>query len=156
MHVAGAVARPGVVTLPAGSRVTEALDRAGGADRDADLGRLNLARVVEDGERVYVPRVGETDIPETVDGGTASAPGSSGSAGAGGAGGGSSGADPVVDLNTADQAALETLPGIGPSLAGRILAWRDEHGRFAAVEDLLDVNGIGDVRFADLRDRVRV
>ncbi|PZE31649.1 hypothetical protein DEJ21_17345, partial [Curtobacterium sp. MCSS17_006] len=73
--------------------------------------------------------------------------------GAGGSGG--EGAA-VVDLNTADQTALETLPGIGPGLAGRILAWRDEHGRFAAVEDLLDVSGIGDVRFAELRDRVRV
>jgi competence protein ComEA len=62
----------------------------------------------------------------------------------------------VVDLNTADQAALETLPGIGPALAGRILAWRDEHGRFASVDDLLDVSGIGDARLADLRDRVRV
>jgi competence protein ComEA len=61
-----------------------------------------------------------------------------------------------VDLNSADQAALETLPGIGPSLAGRILAWREEHGRFGSVEDLLDVSGIGDGRFADLRDRVRV
>lgn len=152
VHVLGAVERGGVVSLPPTSRVTDAIDRAGGATADADLDRLNLARVVTDGERLYVPRVGEQDVPsalDPVDGdGGAAAPG----AGAAAAGPG----DSVVDLNTADQAALETLPGIGPGLAGRILAWRDEHGRFTAVEDLLDVSGIGDVRFAELRDRVRV
>ena len=151
VHVVGAVVRPGVVTLGPGSRVSAAMDRAGGATADADLARLNLARVVADGERLYVPKVGETDIPAALD----EAPGAGGAAVPGGV------ASPdvdveVVDLNTADQATLETLPGIGPSLAQRILAWRDEHGRFSAVEDLLDVSGIGDGRFADLQDRVRV
>lgn len=147
VHVLGAVARPGLVTLTAGSRVSDAVDRAGGARDDADLSRVNLARVLADGERLYVPATGETAIPEPVDG----PPGADVGAGATGASSGT-----VVDLNSADQTALETLPGIGPSLAGRILAWRDEHGRFAAVEDLLDVSGIGDARFAELRDRVRV
>lgn len=158
VHVLGAVERDGVVRLPPSSRVTDAIERAGGATADADLARLNLARVLTDGERVYVPRVGEDEVPsalDPVDGGAAAATGGGGSeddgAGAGGAGGAA-----VVDLNSADQATLETLPGIGPGLAGRILAWRDEHGRFTAVEDLLDVSGIGDVRFAELRDRVRV
>lgn len=115
--------------------------------------------MLEDGERLYVPRVGETDIPAALDGSLAAPSGGGGGVGAGagaGAGVGTGAGDVVVDLNTADQAALETLPGIGPSLAGRILAWRDEHGRFSAVEDLLDVSGIGDGRFADLRDLVRV
>ncbi|SDR05075.1 competence protein ComEA [Curtobacterium sp. UNCCL20] len=150
VHVVGAVERPGVVTLGSGSRVSVALERAGGATAEADLARLNLARLVQDGERLYVPRVGETDIPAAL--GVDSGPGGA----AGGGDGGSPAAEAVVDLNTADQATLETLPGIGPGLAGRIIAWRDEHGRFAAVEDLLDVSGIGDGRFADLRDRVRV
>jgi len=150
VHVVGAVERPGVVTLGSGSRVSVALERAGGATAEADLARLNLARVVEDGEWLYVPRVGETDIPAPL--GV-----ESGSIGPGGGGdGGAPAPDAVIDLNAADQAMLETLPGIGPGLAGRILAWRDEHGRFAAVEDLLDVSGIGDGRFAELRDRVRV
>ncbi|WP_396290986.1 helix-hairpin-helix domain-containing protein [Curtobacterium sp. KT1] len=158
VHVLGAVERDGVVRLPPSSRVTDAIERAGGATADADLARLNLARVLTDGERVYVPRVGEDEVPSALDpvdgraaaatGGGESADDGAGAAGAGGAA--------VVDLNSADQAALETLPGIGPGLAGRILAWRDEHGRFTAVEDLLDVSGIGDVRFAELRDRVRV
>ncbi|WP_420367410.1 ComEA family DNA-binding protein [Curtobacterium sp. L1-20] len=177
VHVVGAVERPGVVSLGAGSRVAVAIERAGGAVPDADLTRLNLARVVVDGERLYVPRTGETDLPEVVDGpagagdgagapggaagsagsaGAGGTPGVGGAAGGGDAGGSAAGAVGVVDLNTADQAALETLPGIGPALAGRILAWREEHGRFSAVEDLLDVSGIGGGRFADLRDRVRV
>jgi competence protein ComEA len=157
VHVVGAVARPGIVTLPGGSRVSGAVERAGGARDDADLARLNLARVLVDGERLYVPKVGETDIPAALDGSSSSVGGGGGGAGSDGAGGGAGSAvDAAVDLNTADQTLLETLPGIGPSLAGRILAWRDEHGRFAAVEDLLDVSGIGDVRFAELRDRVRV
>jgi competence protein ComEA len=148
VHVVGAVERPGVVSLGAGSRVSVAIERAGGATGEADLARLNLARVLDDGERLYVPRVGETDIPETLDGSSGGLGVPTGAPGAAG--------DAVIDLNAADQAALETLPGIGPGLAARILAWRDEHGRFTAVEDLLDVSGIGDGRFADLRDRVRV
>jgi competence protein ComEA len=156
VHVLGAVRRSGVVELPASSRVGDALERAGGATDDADLDRLNLARVLTDGERLYVPRVGQQEVPEALG---PMADGAAAGAGAG-SGGGSAGTggeeSAVVDLNTADQTALETLPGIGPGLAGRIIAWRDEHGRFTAVEDLLDVSGIGDVRFAELRDRVRV
>lgn len=154
VHVLGAVQRAGVVTLPGTSRVTDALSAAGGAADDADLARLNLARPVQDGERLYVPRLGEVDVPQALGG---DAGGGAGAGGEGSAsGGGVSGPAGLVDLNAADQAALETLPGIGPALAGRILAWRDEHGRFATVDDLLDVSGIGDARLADLRDRVRV
>jgi len=166
VHVLGAVARAGVVTVRPGSRVSDAIERAGGAAQDADLARLNLARVVEDGERLYVPRAGEDEIPEALgpslggsaagSGGAPAGAGSGGGASAGASSGGGDGSAGVVDLNAADQAALETLPGIGPALAGRILAWRDEHGRFSAVEDLLDVSGIGDATFEGLRDQVRV
>jgi len=160
VHVLGAVRRSGVVELPASSRVGDALERAGGATDDADLDRLNLARVLTDGERLYVPRVGQQEVPEALGpmaDGAAAGPTAAAGAGSGGGSAGTGGEESaVVDLNTADQAVLETLPGIGPGLAGRIIAWRDEHGRFTAVEDLLDVSGIGDVRFAELRDRVRV
>ena len=160
VHVLGAVRRSGVVELPASSRVGDALERAGGATDDADLDRLNLARVLTDGERLYVPRVGQQEVPEALGpmaDGAAAGPTATAGAGSGGGSAGTGGEESaVVDLNTADQTALETLPGIGPGLAGRIIAWRDEHGRFTAVEDLLDVSGIGDVRFAELRDRVRV
>lgn len=158
VYVVGAVARAGVVELPDGSRVQAAIERAGGATDVADLTRVNLARPVVDGERLYVPAVGETEVPAAL--GPDLAGGTGGGAGAGAGGGGSGvgdgGAGDVVDLNRADQATLETLPGIGPALAARIIAWRDEHGGFTAVEDLLDVSGIGDARFAELRERVRV
>ncbi|KTR06400.1 hypothetical protein NS184_09435 [Curtobacterium luteum] len=155
VHVAGAVADAGIVSLPAGSRVAAAVERAGGAARDADLGRLNLARPVVDGERVYVPRVGEDDPPPEIAPGVGAESGATGGGASSGAGG-TGAADSAVDLNSADADALETLPGIGPALAARIIAWRAEHGRFGSVEDLLDVSGIGDAKFADLRDRVRV
>lgn len=170
VYVVGAVAHPGVVRVPVGERVSDALDAAGGAGGDADLTRLNLARPVVDGERVYVPRVGETEVPAELQPGGAvvgsGAAGGGGPVGAGGVVGGAAGSgvggtggvgeDAVVDLNAADTTALETLPGIGPALAQRILAWREEHGGFRSVEDLLEVSGIGDGRFAELRDRVRV
>ncbi|WP_251009226.1 SLBB domain-containing protein [Curtobacterium sp. ISL-83] len=123
VHVLGAVAHAGVVDLPVGSRVQDALTRAGGAVAEADLTRLNLARVLEDGERLYVPRVGEAEVPQAlgpVSGGagtTGSSTSASGAAGAPGGAGTAGAPTGVVDLNTADQAALETLPGIGPSLA---------------------------------------
>lgn len=159
LYVVGAVEHAGVVRVAADARVTDALTAAGGAAADADLSRLNLARPVVDGERLYVPRIGEAEVPaELPPGGGAGAGAGAGGSGSGadGAGGGAGAAAQVVDLNTADATALETLPGIGPALAERILAWRDEHGGFRSVEDLLEVSGIGEGRFAELRDRVTV
>lgn len=152
VYVLGAVRHAGVVEVPVGTRVDAVLTRAGGAAADADLARLNLARAVVDGERLYVPRVGETSVPEALGPDVAGGSGASG----GGVGSAAGGPDAVVDLNTADQATLETLPGIGPALAGRIIAWREEHGGFSTIDDLLDVSGIGQARLDDLRDRVRV
>ena len=159
LYVVGAVEHAGVVRVAADARVTDALTAAGGAAADADLSRLNLARPVVDGERLYVPRIGEAEVPaELPPGGGAGAGAGVGGSGSGaaGAGGGAGAAAQVVDLNTADATALETLPGIGPALAERILAWRDEHGGFRSVEDLLEVSGIGEGRFAELQDRVTV
>lgn len=159
LYVVGAVEHAGVVRVAADARVTDALTAAGGAAADADLSRLNLARPVVDGERLYVPRIGEVEVPaELPPGGGAGAGAGAGGSGSGadGAGGGAGAAAQVVDLNTADATALETLPGIGPALAERILAWRDEHGGFRSVEDLLEVSGIGEGRFAELQDRVTV
>jgi competence protein ComEA len=160
VYVLGAVRHAGVVEVPVGTRVDAVLERAGGAAADADLARLNLARAVVDGERLYVPRVGETSVPEAlgpdVAGGSGVVGSGAGSGVGGGVGSAAGGPDAVVDLNTADQATLETLPGIGQALAGRIIAWREEHGGFSSVDDLLDVSGIGQARLDDLRDRVRV
>lgn len=148
VDVAGAVAHPGVVRLPVGARVVDAIAAVGGAASDAELARLNLARVLEDGEQVLVPRPG--DEP----GGTSPAAGA-GPSGAGPVGAGAGTSAGLVDLNRADAAELETLPGIGPVLAERIVEHRAGHP-FTSVEDLDDVSGIGSALLDRLRDRVRV
>lgn len=145
VHVVGQVRRPGLVRLRPGARVADAITAAGGARSQADLTALNLARPVVDGEQVHVPKPGE--VPS----GPPDAPPSP----AGGSGSGA-GAPAAVDLNTADAAALDTLPGVGPVLAQRILDWRAEHGRFSAVDELGEVSGIGDKLMSQLRSRVRV
>ena len=147
VHVAGAVTRPGVVELGPGSRVIDAVEAVGGAHPDADLDRLNLAAKVADGERVYVPKVGEAD-PGAVTGADASATGGSTS----------DAGTPVgkLNLNTATEAQLEGLPGIGPTYAQSIIAERQRRGGFKSVNELRSVRGIGDKRFAELAPLVTV
>jgi competence protein ComEA len=135
VDVAGKVRRPGIVTLPLGSRVHDALDAAGGARKGVDLTSLNLARVLVDGEQILVG--------VSPPGGVA-APAASTAPGVAGAGG------PMVNVNTADQAALEELPGIGPVTASSILQWRADNGPFTAVDELLEVSGIGDATLAKI------
>ena len=140
VHVAGQVARPGIVRLASGSRVVDAVEAAGGPLPDADLAAVNLARPVVDGEQVYVPKPGEA------------APAAPGVA----AGGGAAVDGAPIDLNTADASALDSLPGVGPVLAERIIAWRTEHGRFTSVDELGEVSGIGEKLLGQIRDRVTV
>lgn len=134
--VAGRVRHPGLVHVPPGARVADVLDAAGGVLPGTDVAFLNLARKVSDGELVVV---GVTP-PPGAGGGSATDPG------AGGAG--------VVNLNTATMDQLQTLPGVGPVLAQRILDYRQAHGGFRSVSELRQVSGIGDARFAQLKDLV--
>lgn len=147
VHVAGAVTHPGVVELRTGARVIDAVEAVGGALGDGDLDRLNLAAKVTDGERVYVAKVGQADPGVTNAGGAAAGDGSGSGAAAPGA---------KVNLNTATQAQLEELPGIGPTYAQSILAERQRRGGFTSVNDLRSVRGIGDKRFAELAPLVTV
>src|SRR5690606_24242269 len=147
VHVAGEVLEPGVVTVPVGSRVVDAVRAAGGLTEEADESTLNLARLLVDGERVWVGLPGET--PPV-------APGPVGDAPSGGGGGGAAGPAAPLDLNAATQADLEELPGVGPVTAGHILAWRDQHGRFSSVDELLEVSGIGERTLAQLEPLVTV
>ncbi|HET6174384.1 MAG TPA: helix-hairpin-helix domain-containing protein [Gaiellales bacterium] len=135
VHVVGAVRHPGVYRLPAGSRTRDAVRRAGGAGRRADLGSVNLATRLADGEQVRVPR---------------RAPPGAASAGA------SAGALPaaIVHLNSASADELDALDGIGPSLAQRIVDYRDAHGGFGSIDELDEVSGIGPVRLEALRPRL--
>ena len=144
VHVAGAVARPGIVQLPTGSRLHEAITAAGGSTGTADLDRLNLAALLEDGQKILVPERGSAD---------AAVPG----AGADGSGApGGTGPPAKVNLNTADVEELATLPRVGPVLAQRIVDWRKQHGRFGSVEELDAVEGVGPKLLEALLPLVRV
>lgn len=141
VHVAGAVNSPGVVSLPAGSRVNDAILAAGGPSPISDPGRLNLAAVVADGQKVFVPEPGEelpAELAGAPPGAAAPAPGAPGDSGAG-----SPAAGAKVNLNTATPSDLATLPKIGPVLAQKIVEWRLEHGPFDTVEELDAVDGVG-------------
>src|SRR5205823_1869777 len=126
---------PGIYRLGTGARIFDAVATAGGGGPDADLDAINLAAPIADGERVYVPRKGETPPPLA---------------------GGNPAANAIVNLNSASADELDALPGVGPSLAGAILEYRKEHGRFRSVDDLLLVPGIGPAKVAALRARVQV
>lgn len=135
VHVLGDVRRPGLVTLPAGARVADAVEAAGGLRKGGSTGSLNLARTLVDGEQVVVSRDAVAAPPAAGGGGTQAGP---------------------LDLNTATADDLDELPGVGPVMAERILAWRAEHGRFASVDQLREVSGIGAVTFERLAPLVRV
>lgn len=131
VHVSGAVQRPGLVTVHASARIADAIAAAGGAESGADLGGLNLAATVHDGDQVVVPVIGATPVA-----GDAASQG--------------------IDLNRSSVTELEALPGVGPVLAARIVAFRESNGPFVAVEDLLDVGGIGEAKLEGMRDAISV
>lgn len=132
VDIAGKVRRPGVTTLPAGSRVVDAIREAGGPRRGVDLSPLNLARVLVDGEQILVGVAPAAGVAASA----SSQPGASPGA--------------LVNLNTAALAELDSLPGVGPVTAQKILDWRSAHGAFTAIDELLEVDGIGEKTLADL------
>lgn len=134
VHILGEVAKPGLYQLRAGDRAIDAVAAAGGLTDAADDAQLNLARFLTDGEQIIVPKVG--DVPAPVAGGAVSGPASK------------------VNINSADAAALEDLPGVGPALAQRIIDWRAAQGPFAAIDDLKNVTGIGDKVFAGFQENI--
>ena len=150
VQVVGAVHRPGLVRLPAGSRVADAVRAAGGLTASAQDASVNLARVLVDGEQLLVQRRGRPAILP--------APGPAVGSAGGAAGGSAPGGSPTapVDLNTATLEQLDQLPGIGPVLAQRILDWRTANGRFDSVDELGEVSGIGEAHLSDLRPLVVV
>lgn len=149
VHVAGAVHAPGVQRLGSSARIVDAVDASGGATGDADLARVNLAAPLEDGQQVYIPRVGEEPPqPLAMPGGDAGV--------AGGTSGEASAPGGLVNINTAGIAELETLHGVGPAIAQAIVDHRDKQGPFASVEQLTEVRGIGEAKLEGLRERVTV
>jgi competence protein ComEA len=138
VHVAGWVRQPGVYDLPSGSRIIDALEMAGGPRAGADLTLLNLAAPLTDGQQVLVPRRSEQASGTTTPV-AGSTPGTT-----------------LVNVNTATPEELETLPGIGEVLASAIVAYREEHGPFTSIDQLIDVSGIGEVTLEEIRDFVTV
>ena len=134
VHILGQVNDPGLYALHDGDRAVDVVAAAGGLTPSADPAALNLARFLSDGEQIVVPAVGEA-LPASVAVGGTAIPGK-------------------VNINTADEPTLETLPRVGPAMAARILAWRATNGRFTAVEDLMSVSGIGEKTFEGLKDLV--
>jgi competence protein ComEA len=139
VYVSGAVAQPDVYELPAGSIAQDALSAAGGPASDADLNRINLAASLADGEQVYVPHIGEVPTPAPA------SPGGAESAPAG-----------PININTASQVELETLPGIGPSIAQRIIEYREANGPYPTIEAIQNVSGIGPSTFEQIKDLITV
>jgi len=139
VDVTGKVRRPGIVSLPAGARVADALAEAGGARPGADLSTVNLARVLTDGEQILVGIAPVAAVPGAAPGPTGTTPGAP---------------TAPVNLNTATLQQLDTLPDIGPVTAQAILDWRTENGSFTSVDELLEVSGIGEVTLAGLRELV--
>jgi competence protein ComEA len=142
VHVLGAVRHPGLVRLPENSRVQDAIDAAGGLTGRADPGELNLAQPLADGQQVMIGTAGDPagEVRDGRESGASSGPSERA----------------TLDLNRANQAQLEELPGIGPVTAGAILAWRQQHGRFSRIEELQEVDGIGPKTYAQIAPHVRV
>lgn len=144
VYVTGAVAHPDVYSLPAGSIIRDALVAAGGATADADLNRINLAQQVCDQQQIYVPQFGEENPP--LPSPSIPLPTTSGSVQATG----------KVNINTATAEELDTLPGIGPAIAQRIIEYRQTNGPFQSIEEIKNVSGIGDKLFEKLKDLITV
>jgi len=149
VHITGAVQQPGVYTLPKGSRVGDAIEAAGGLSPDANEQTLNLAAFIQDGERIHVPA--KESLP------TSSQSGQPSDSVFGGNDGSSAGTISIlVDINTAGQVELESLPGIGPVTAEKIIAFRETNGPFISIEDIQNVPGIGPVTFEKIKDLITI
>ncbi|MFW0786786.1 ComEA family DNA-binding protein [Gordonia sp. CPCC 206044] len=168
VSVVGLVHKPGLVRVPGDARVADAIARAGGVRTGGDLLSLNLAQRLNDGDQILVGYagggrmslrsavIGPSGATQASPGGGSSGSGGSATGGSGSSGTSASAASDKIDLNTATEAQLDTLPGVGPVTAKAIIAWREKHGRFTSVEQLGEVDGIGPARLAKLRGLVGV
>ena len=145
VDVRGAVAQPGVYTLAAGSRVQDALAHAGNVLPNAETRNLNLARKLNEGDQIYIPTVGEATAPPPAAPGKSKASSAATQTPIG-----------IININTATLEELDALPGIGPSLAQRIIDYREQNGAFKQIEDVKKVRGIGDALFGDIKDMITV
>lgn len=153
IHITGEVKKPGIIYLKKGARIVDAIKEAGGATKNANLDRVNLAYILSDGQKIYIPNKNEKDEGKEyiiansgenilLEEGNSNTRESL------------KGVDGKVNINDAKQTELETLPGIGPSLAQRIIEYRENNGKFQKIEDLQNVKGIGDSKYSNIKDNV--
>ncbi|MGI6203999.1 MAG: helix-hairpin-helix domain-containing protein [Anaerovoracaceae bacterium] len=147
VDVSGAVNDPKVVELSKGDRVNDAIEAAGGLTANADISSLNRAAVVKDGDKIFVPEKGSgrSGSVTNVNGGSVSSDGSGGAIAGG-----------KVNINTANKTELQTLTGVGPAIADKIIAYRESHGNFSRPEDIKNVSGIGDKTYEKMKDNITV
>lgn len=152
VHVTGSVKSPGIVKLKDGSRIEDAIEAAGGLTENADISKVNLAYVLEDGIKIKIPSSSEEDIGDgdvLIDGSGENVVEKDDSQSTNQNGKG-------ININKADETELQTLPGIGASLASRIVEYRKQNGKFANIEDIKNVSGIGDSKFSNIKDLITV
>lgn len=147
VHIAGEVANPGVVIAKEGDRIQDIIEKAGGVTELANLNKVNLAYKVEDGQKINIPNINDKDEEEYVsdNSGENVLEGET-----------TSGKNGKVNINTATQTELETLSGIGPSTASKIIKYREENGKFKTIEDIKNVSGIGDAKYKNIEDSITV
>lgn len=150
VYICGAVKESKVITLPEDSRISDAIDAVGGLTNDADLTNINLAYILEDGEKIYIPKKGEEPQNEAS---TASSNAQSSSYSNYSV---ASTKSNKININKATQTELETIPGVGPSTALKIIEYREQNGRFSSIEDIKNVSGIGDAKYEKMKDYITV
>ena len=145
VHITGEINNPGIIELESGDRIFNAIEKAGGTTKNADTSKINLAQVVEDGMKINVPNINDKEIvtEETV-----STVSNSNNI--------QQKKQSIVNINSASQAELETLPGIGPSIASKIVNYRKEKGKFSKIEDIKNVSGIGEAKFEKIKKYIKV
>ena len=156
IHITGAVKTPGIVKLDDGSRIEDAIEAAGGLTEDADISNVNLAYVLDDGTKIKIPSLSDGDIgnvedvitDESGEGIIEEIDSTSSS--------NSQNSTSNININKATEAELDTLPGIGPSLASKIIEYREQNGKFSSIEDIKNVSGIGDSKFEEIKDLISV
>ena len=148
VHISGQVKTEMVVTLPEGSRVKDAVDAAGGLKKEADLTNINLAYILEDGEKIYIPKKGE-EIEDSITSSKSVETSSSITSSV-------DSKSSKININKATQSELESIPGIGPSTALKIINYREENGKFSSIEDIKNVSGIGEAKYSKMKDYITI